>query len=153
MGNPFLDYAVKAAPYALKKQARKVERETSKAQQKAVLKAVIERDQLTKLWKAWRRDRLTEELEGPYRKQLQVLVDFLEKMTLQEEPKLLKLMCVKYWRKAPEDIRYLTLRLISTRIVTLREKAELPPFDDALPGEPLTVYQTIRNDLMEPTNG
>jgi hypothetical protein len=43
------------------------------------------------------------------------------------------------------------LHLIDARLIVLNEKADLPPFNDALPGEPLTPFQIIRAHLMEKT--
>jgi hypothetical protein len=149
MSNPFLDYAAKVQPWAAKKAARKAEREQSRAQQKAVTKVLHERDLLMRLWKRWRKDQVNEELDGPYRVQLQQLITFLKTMTLEDERKLLKFVLAGPWRNAPGDIRYLVLRLISTQQAKLREKAELPPFDDPLPGAPLNTYLTIRNTFME----
>jgi hypothetical protein len=135
--------------WELKKQARAAEKVANRAQKKAVIKALSERDQLFRLWKQWRRDVVNEELDGPYQVELQALIDFLNGMTLQDEQRLLKLVKTGPWKKSPADIRYLVLRLVSTRIVTLREKAELEPFDDALPGQPLTTYQLIRNEMRQ----
>ena len=150
MSNPFLAYAAKAQPWKVKKQAREKEREArtmGRAQKKAMVKALSERDQLFRLWKQWRRDVINEQLDGPYQQELTKLIDFLNALELKNERQLTKLIQASAWHKAPADVRYLVLRLVSTRIVTLREKAELEPFDDALPGQPLTAYQVIRDHL------
>ena len=53
------------------------------------------------------------------------------------------------WRTADADTRFEVLALIDAAIVTLRERAGLPPIDDTLPwtDEPLTVFQVIREML------
>jgi hypothetical protein len=123
----------------------------NRAQKKAVIKALSERDLLMRLWRSWRRETIATELDGPYKVPLQQLIDALNKMKLGDERKLQKLIQAGPWLRAPLDLRYLVLRLVSTRFANIREAADLPPFDDALPGEPLTVYQLIRNKFMEKT--
>jgi hypothetical protein len=51
------------------------------------------------------------------------------------------------WINADADIRAEVLALIDTAIITRRKKMELPPFDDALEGEPLNVFLRIRDQL------
>jgi hypothetical protein len=149
--NPFLAYAAKAAPWIARKKLRTEQRAMHRVQKKAVIKALSERDQLMRLWKQWRRDLVKAELEGPYQSALQELVDFLNKLTLKDERKVLKIVRAGPWCSAPADVRFLVLRLVDARISTLREKADLPPFDDALWDQPLTTFQLIRNDFMEKT--
>lgn len=48
---------------------------------------------------------------------------------------------------APKDIRYEALRLIDQRIIRIRQRAGLLPFDDPLPGEPDKAFQTIKKML------
>jgi len=152
MSNPFLEYGAKVTPWIAKKKARAAEREQSRAQQKAVTKALQERDLLMRLWKRWHKDNVKAELEGAYQQELQALINFLNAMKLEDERKLLKFVLAGPWVAAPSEVRYLVLRLISTKQASLREKAELPPFDDPLPGAPLNTYLTIRNKFMEKTH-
>jgi hypothetical protein len=153
MSNPFLEYSAKVQPWAAKKAARAAERQQSRAQQKAVTKVLQERDLLMRLWKRWRKDLVHTELDGPYQHQLQSLIKFLNAMkVLEDERKLLKFVLAGPWTGAPKELQYLVLRLISTRQASIREKAELPPFDDPLPGAPLNTYLTLRNKFMEKTH-
>ncbi len=148
--NHFLAYAAKMQPWAEKKKRRAaelVERKMHRAQKKAMIKAVNERDMLMRLWKKWRIDLVNAELDGPYAPQLQALIDFLNKLELRNERQLLKLVRAGPWLTAHKDIRFLVLRLIDARLIKLREKQELPPFDDAIPGKPLTTFQIIRGEF------
>jgi hypothetical protein len=147
--NPFLAYAAKANPWAARKKLRAEQKEMHKAQKKAVIKALAERDLLMKLWKQWRKDLIKEELEGPYQQQIQTLITFLNKMTLKDKPQLLKLVKAGPWINAPPDVKFLVLRLIDARLAFLNEKAGLPPFDDAMLYQPPTVFQIIRASFME----
>ena len=51
------------------------------------------------------------------------------------------------WYGADSDTRFQVLRLIDMALVQLRERHGLPPFNDALPDEPPTVFQIIREEL------
>jgi hypothetical protein len=149
--NPFLAYAAKVQPWVEKKKARAAEREVNRAQKKAMIKALSERDLLLRLWKKWRNEVLHAELEGPYEKDIQLLINALNKMSLEHEKRLINIIRKGPWLAAPPDIRFLVLHLIDARLIVLNEKADLPPFNDALPGEPLTPFQIIRAHLMEKT--
>jgi hypothetical protein len=50
-------------------------------------------------------------------------------------------------RNAPEDIRFAALQMVGQRIVRIRAKAGLVPFDDPLPHEPDDVFQLCRREL------
>jgi hypothetical protein len=149
--NPFLAYAAKMAPWAEKKKLRAAERAMNRAQKKAMIKALNERDLLLRLWKKWQTEVVNAELEGPYQKDIKALIDALNKLSLRDEKRLVSLIRKGPWLDAPPDIRYLVLRLVDAQLIKLNEQAELPPFNDALPGEPLTAFQIIRADLMEKT--
>jgi hypothetical protein len=70
-------------------------------------------------------------------------------MTPDSESALIALVKRGPWRTADADARFQVLALIDAAIVTLRERAGLPPIDDALPwtDEPLTAFQVIREML------
>jgi hypothetical protein len=122
------------------------------AQKKAVIKAVNERGLLMRLWKRWRLDLFNAALEGPYQNDIQQLINILKRITLKEERKLISIVRKGPWLAAHKDIQFLVLRLIDAQLIALREKADLPPFDDALWGEPLTPFQIIRNHFLEKTH-
>jgi hypothetical protein len=48
---------------------------------------------------------------------------------------------------APHDIRFEALRLIDNRIIRIRQRAGLVPFDDPLPDEPNRAFQSIKKIL------
>src|SRR5262245_53569680 len=88
---------------------------------------------------------MTLALAGSHGGRLKQLVDFLERMTLQFAPALIER--TRERRTTNADTCFFVLRLIDNAIVELRERHHLPPFDDALPGEPSTVFQIIREKL------
>lgn len=134
---------VKAKLRALEK------RKMHRAQKQAMIKALNERDMLMRLWRKWRKDVYNEALDGPYQEALQELVDFLNQMNLKNEAPLLKLIHSGNWHEAHKDIRFLVTILVDAKITALREKQELPPFDDGLIDEPLTLFQKVRH-MIEP---
>ena len=50
-------------------------------------------------------------------------------------------------RNAPENIRFAALQMIGYRIVRIRQRAGLVPFDDPLPGEESDAYRLCRQEI------
>jgi hypothetical protein len=55
--------------------------------------------------------------------------------------------CRQWLRDAPQDIRNEALSLVGNRIVQVRQRAGLVPFDDPLPDEPDKIFQTVKRML------
>lgn len=53
------------------------------------------------------------------------------------------------WGAVDANTRLIALHEINQAITKLREHADLPPIDDALPGEPLRAFQIIRGIINE----
>jgi hypothetical protein len=144
----FAAFADKAMPWHVKVKVRAAEkRQMHRAQKQALIKAVNERDLLLRLWKRWRVGLVDSALEGPYQKHIEKLIEFLESLTLKDEDRLVQVVRAGKWQQTHPDIRFLVLRLVDAKLVALREKAGLPPFDDGLPGDPPTTFQIIYNEL------
>lgn len=140
-----IDRATKAAFLARQGAAQivnPVKAKISARFKRAKKKAVIERNILFRQWKDWRREREQQLLDGPHGKPAKALIDFLAKMTLDDGHRLVAMM--EYWRNTDVDAQFQILSLVDLSIIRLREKADMPPFNDALPGQPLTVFQIIR---------
>jgi hypothetical protein len=132
MTNPFLDFAEKQTPAAVK--AR--QRATKKRRATAAEKALAERDDLFHLWKLHRQERLEALLSGPHGAAACELVGFLQAMTLDDEDHLLvEFVRAAGWARVDADTKFEVLSLINSAIVAVRERAKLPPFDDGLPDE------------------
>jgi hypothetical protein len=106
--------------------------------------ALQERDQLCRLWQKWHQERVDALLAGPCGDAARVLIRFLETITLEQGSELIALVRNAYWSEADSNTRFLILGLIDSRIAQLREQHGLAPFDDALPDEPPTVFQIVR---------
>src|SRR5262249_19153641 len=113
----------------------------------AAEKKLAEREQMHRLWKRHRAERIEELLKGPYAKAAHALIVFLGTMKLVDEAALIDQVKCGPWRTADADTRFEILSLINAALTTLRERADLPPIDDALPGEPLTTFLVIRELL------
>jgi hypothetical protein len=143
--NAFADLAERQISAPVKARHRAVEKRAA-AREKAN-QALEERDQLFAMWRRWRRDRVEALLSGPHGEAVGELTAFLKGMTLEQAPELITLVERGPWRQADTDTRFEILGLIDAAIVRLRERNDLDPFDDALPGEPLTAFQVIREVL------
>jgi hypothetical protein len=142
--NAFLEFAEKQTPAAVKARQRAAEKRRLTAAQKAAEKALAEREDLFHLWKLWRRERLETLLAGPHGDATRELVAFLQTMTLDDGARLIEFVRVAGWERADADTKFEVLSLINAAITALRERAKLPPFDDALPGEKSTTFLIIR---------
>jgi hypothetical protein len=138
--NPFLDYAEKQTPAAIKASQRAVEKRRATAAEKAL----AERDDLFHLWKKWRRERLETLLAGPHAIAAQGLVDFLQTMSLDDDARLVEFVRAAGWERVDADTKFEVLALINITLTALSERAKLPPINDSLPGEEPTAFLLIR---------
>jgi hypothetical protein len=138
--NAFLEFAERQTPAAVKARQRAAEKRRAKAAEKAL----AERDDLLRLWKRWRRERLDELLAGPHGTAARELVAFLQAMTLDDGTRLVEFIRTAGWERVDADTKFEILSLINTAIMALRERAGLTPIDDALPHEESTTFLIIR---------
>ena len=141
--NAFLDFADKQTPAPVKARMRAAEKRAATAAEKKL----AEREQLHRLWKDYRAERLGELLKGPYAKAVHELLVFLGTTMPADETALIALVKRGPWRTANADTRFEVLSLVDAALTSQRERAGLPPFDDALPGEPPTAFGIIRELL------
>ena len=140
MTNPFLDFAEKQTPAPVKARQRATEKRRAKVEQKAL----TERDNLLRLWKQWRHERVEALLAGPHGAEARALLAFLQAMSLDDGPRLVEFVRAGGWHRADPDTRFEILSLINATLTTLRERANLVPFDDLLPDEEPTAFLIIR---------
>jgi hypothetical protein len=109
--------------------------------------ALEERNKLFRLWQRWHRQQVEQLRAGPYAAAVHELAGFLEGLSFTSGWELIELVRRGPWRDADPDTRFQVLCLIDAALMQLRERHDLPPFDDALPDEPPTVFQIIREEL------
>jgi hypothetical protein len=141
--DPFAALADRQIVAPRKARLRAAQERTERARQKAL----EERHELFRLWQKQQRQQVEALLHGSHGAAVHELAGFLEQMTLTSGSELIELVRRGPWREADSDTRFQVLRLIDGALAQLREHHDLPPFDDALPGEPLTVFQIIRAEL------
>jgi hypothetical protein len=138
--NAFLEFAEKQTPASVKARRRAVEKRRATEAEKAL----AERDDLFRLWKRWRHERLETLLAGPHGDAARKLVAFLQAMTLDDGARLVEFVRAAGWAHADADTKFEVLSLINTTITALRERAKLPPFADPLPSAAPTAFLIIR---------
>jgi hypothetical protein len=138
--NAFIDYAERSTPASVKARQRAAEKRRATAAEKAL----AERDDLFHLWKLHRQERLEALLAGPHGAAARELVAFLQTMTLDDGDRLVEFVRAAGWARVDADTRFEILSLINSAIVAARERAKLPPIDDALPDETPTTFIIIR---------
>jgi len=124
----FIGFAERQTPAVVKARHRAAEKRHEKAKEKALR----ERDDLFQLWRQWRRERIETLLAGPYGAEAQALLALLQTVSLDDGPRLIELVRAGNLQHTDPDTRFEILSLINTAITTLRERAGLPLFDDAL---------------------
>jgi hypothetical protein len=138
--NAFIDFGEKQMSPAVKARQRAAEKRRATAAEKAL----AERDDLFHLWKLHRQERLDALLTGPHGAAAHELVVFLQTMTLDDGDRLVELARTGGWARVDADTKFEVLSLINSAIVAVRERAKLPPIDDALPDEEPTPFIIIR---------
>ena len=139
LSDPFLDFAEKQTPAPVKARMRAEKRVATAAERK-----LAEREQTYRLWKHYRAERIGELLKGPYAKAAHQLIVFLGTMQPDDAPALIDLIKRGPWRAADADTKFEILALINAALTSRRERAGLPPIDDALPGKEPTTFLIIR---------
>jgi hypothetical protein len=141
--NAFAEIGARQISAPAKARQRAVEKRARKAEQKAL----AERDTLHRGWKKWRRERIEVLLSGPHGNAARDLVAFLADMTLDDASALLTRVKQGPWRSCDADTRFEVLSLIDAAIIRLRERADMPAFDDPLPGQPPNAFLILRECL------
>lgn len=138
--NAFLDLADQqiAAPFKAKQRA---------VEKRAARKAVDSRDRLNAAWRRWHNQQREALLAGPYGDAARHLIGFLNNMALDQGAALVALVKAGPWQHTDSDTRFEIMALIDARIIKLRERHGLPPFDDALTSARPNVFLVIREAL------
>jgi hypothetical protein len=116
------------------------------AAEKRKHKAADDQGRLRLAWRRWHDERGEALLAGPHGDATRGLINFLGSMTIDQGAALVALVEAGPWRDVNADARFEILRLIDTAIIALRERHDLPPFDDLLSARP-NVFLKIREAL------
>ena len=106
------------------------------------LKTLANRAHLLRAWRRWHVEQLEEALADVHADVMSRLMAQLEE--LRSARALVDFIAAQDWESVDADMRAIALFEINRAITALRERQKLPPIYDALPGEPLTAFQIIR---------
>lgn len=123
--NAFLDLADRQISSPAKARQRAAEK-------RATRKAADDQGRLRLAWRRWHDEQREALLAGPHGDATRGLINFLGSMTVDQGAALVDLVKAGPWRDVNADARFEILRLIDTAIIALRERCDLPPFDDTL---------------------
>jgi len=149
--NPFFKYGETATPRRRKQMAVKVVRSEREAPMvpSGADKALAERSKQQRRANRWNKAQQQELLAGKFGFQVMQLMDFLKQMELGDGNGLLRMVDdFKWFANADLSARAQILGLIDDAIIELRICNGYPPIDDALPGEPLTIFQIVKQKLI-----
>lgn len=148
MTNAFDAYAEATKPAWKARKERIAVKRTEARAKTAAERQLEENDALLRGYNAWLKERQETLLASPIGREVKGLLTFLRTMTLSSAPALVRLVETASWmRNAEPPTRAELLWLIDRGITRLRVREGLPPFDDALPGEPDSAFLTIREAL------
>jgi hypothetical protein len=100
------------------------------------------RERRTCMWRRYHAEQLEQALAGTYADVMKPLMAQLE--DLRSTHALVDFIAAQDWGSVDTDTRTIALFEINRAITARRERQKLPPINDALPGEPLTAFQIIR---------
>jgi hypothetical protein len=146
--NPFLQLAERQTANPVKAQLRAAKARRSKREQQRDK----ERRELSAYYRAMRKQELVDALAGPEGETLRSYLARLDQITLDSIPILTVFVRSGGLRSVSANTLFLTLRMTSERIISLREKDGLAPFDDPLPGDPATPEQDLRAAFADQAN-
>jgi hypothetical protein len=106
------------------------------------LKALADRAHLLRGWRRWHVEQIEEALADVHADVMSRLMAQLEELRSARE--LVDFISAQDWESVDADTRAIALFEINRAITALHERQKLPPINDALPGEPLTAFQIIR---------
>jgi len=118
-----------------------------KVRLRAAKKRAAEKDRLQAGWRAWRKERREALLAGPHGRTARELLRLVDALTLDDGDALIEAVLRGPWCKADPDTRAEILSLIDRALIELRERHDLAPFDDALPGEQPNAFLVLRGLL------
>lgn len=108
-------------------------------------KKLREDEQLSKQYRAWKREKLQALLDGPHGARVRELDRFMKAMGLADGPALVARVAAAEWiQDMDRDGRHDLLSLIGRRIALMRERNGLEPFNDGVVGDPPRVFEQVK---------
>jgi hypothetical protein len=100
-------------------------------------------------WRAWHAGQLELALDADSSTIVKSIMALVRGLVPKRMPALLRLMRSVDWRLVDADTKFTILHELNSAIAELREKEGKPPWDDALPGEPDTLFQISKEMLFK----
>lgn len=114
-------------------------------------KAIDEKRELSKLYRARQRAQMAAISDSPeYGQHIHPFMRALRRFTINDAEEMIafvKGQADTWLRAAPEDIRVLILGIIDSRIIAIREHADLQPFDDPMPWQEDNLFRICKREL------
>ncbi|MFE1601587.1 hypothetical protein [Methylobacterium sp. ID0610] len=108
-------------------------------------KKLREDEKLSKLYRAWKRQKMQALLDGPNGEAIREPDRFMKTMRLTDAEALIARIEAAAWiHGMSADDRADLLSLIGRRIVLMRERNGLDPFNDGVPGDPPRAFERIK---------
>ena len=113
--------------------------------QKKLAEVMAEKRELELRYRAVKQEERERLIAGPHGQELGCLIAFLEQLAPSRGADLVAYVAGLDWLKSADaDLRFTALHLIAGAITSLRESQGLPPFDDPIFDERLSVFIKLR---------
>jgi hypothetical protein len=112
-------------------------------------KELTDRSHLLREWDKWHAEELTEALEGVHGAVVREVMCVLDQLELESAGALLDAVRRQDWRAVSPDVRLTILHQVNEQITRLRDRHDMPPIDDPLPGAPESVFCRIKALVMK----
>jgi hypothetical protein len=106
---------------------------------------------LLRWWKQFHREQRETVLTGPHGAVLSELFRMFKNLEYVQPSQLIGFVRSVDWASIPYDTRLVVVHEVNTAITKIREKRDLEPINDALPGEPDTPFRTIKAIVLTPS--
>jgi hypothetical protein len=123
-------------------------------------KELRDKTRLLRAWKKFHREERDAVLAGPYARTLAELFRMFANLKHVTPAQLVGFIGAIDWAAIDYQTRLTVLHEVNAAITKFRERQNLPPIDDPLPGAPLNAFQVIRAIVTkfpaaagEPTSG
>ena len=102
---------------------------------------------LIRAWRAWHKEQLDEACASAHGAIVSEVMTVLNNIEQCEPSTLLDLMRHTDWRTVGADVRLVLLHQTSEKVMSVRERAGLPPIDDGFDHEPDGLFRRVKQLL------
>jgi hypothetical protein len=109
---------------------------------------LVDDARLLRAWKKFHREELEDVLAGPHAAVLSELFRMFKNLKYVQPTQLIGFVSSVNWTAIDYSARLVVVHELNSAITAFREKHDLEPIDDGLPGEPDTPFRAIKTIVL-----